>query len=120
MIDVLGADHVAFVRVEGELDGANAHRLLATITPLVQRGSNDVVLDCGSLRFCDSSGLRAIVQIHRILPDGGTCTLVRPRPLLRRTIEETGLGALVQMTPDVPTTLGVVARDAQPGPGSTA
>lgn len=117
MVDILGADHVAFVRVEGELDGANADELVAAVGPLVERGSHDVVLDCGSLRFCDSSGLRALVQICHLLPPGGTCTLVRPRPTVRTVVEVTGLDALVQMTPDGPSAADgtMVIRQADPG-----
>lgn len=97
-VDVLSADRVAFARVAGELDARTAPELITAIQPLIDAGARDVVLDCGSLAFCDSMGLRALVVICRALPDGGSCTLARPRPLLRRLVEVAGLGGHIEMT----------------------
>jgi anti-sigma B factor antagonist len=90
-IDVLSADRVLIARLAGELDARSAADLITAIVPLVEAGCRDVVLDCASLTFCDSLGLRALVVICRSLPEGGTCTLARPTPMLARLVEITAL-----------------------------
>lgn len=90
-IDLLTTDRVAFARVAGELDAATAPFFIETLEQLLRDGSQDVVLDCAELLFCDSSGLRALLVIRRSQPDGATFSVVRARPAVRQVLEITGL-----------------------------
>ncbi len=97
-IDLLTTDRVAFARIAGELDASTASSLIDAIERLLRAGSHDVVLDCGGLRFCDSSGVRALVVIRQALAPGATCTLVRTRPALRQVLDLSGLTHLFTLT----------------------
>jgi anti-sigma B factor antagonist len=79
------------VRAAGELDLATAPRLREHITGLaVTRRSPRVVLDLTDLRFCDSTGLGTLINLHRRL-HAATGALVlagltgQPLELLTRT-----------------------------------
>lgn len=82
----------AVVAVQGELDAYSAAGLEAEVGGLVQRRARDVVLDLSSTRFCDSSGLRAILTIERGVVDaGGRLVLRSPSEPVRRLLEVSGL-----------------------------
>ncbi|HEX2314631.1 MAG TPA: STAS domain-containing protein [Thermomonospora sp.] len=89
------------VRAAGELDLATVEVLTNHITRLaVTRRSPRVVLDLADLRFCDSSGLSALIRCHRRLR-AATGALVlsgltgQPLELLTRT----GLDGLFVLAP---------------------
>ena len=53
--------------VEGEIDMASAPGLEAALTAHLQASSGDVVLDCAAMTFIDSSGIRVLVRVARLL-----------------------------------------------------
>ncbi|QYG93175.1 STAS domain-containing protein [Iamia sp. SCSIO 61187] len=92
-IGVLSADDTALLRLEGDLDAGSAPTLIAVGRTLVDGGSEDIVLDCDRLRFCDSAGIHALASLHR-QPEVRSVSLVRTSATLRRLLEITGLQAL--------------------------
>jgi anti-anti-sigma factor len=78
----------------GSLDGETVPDLLGTVEPLLG-GAEGLVLDCGSLEFCDSSGLRGFVLLRNQLPVADSFRLADPSPGLRQILAITGLDALV-------------------------
>jgi anti-sigma B factor antagonist len=90
-VAVLATGAITLARLDGELDAATAPVLVERLEPAVRAGATSVVLDCGPLRFCDSSGLRALVILRRMLPEAGTLSLVRTSAMLRRILHVTGL-----------------------------
>jgi anti-sigma B factor antagonist len=95
----LSADiSAARVRLTGELDLATVDQLLDTIERVRRRGRPDVVLDLTGLRFCDASGLRAFLSMHRQLrADGGGLTVTGARPVVRRLLSLTDLDAVLDI-----------------------
>lgn len=93
-VEVTATGPVVRARLVGDLDGETVSVLLAAVEPLVD-GATGIVLDCGPLTFCDSSGLRGFVLLRNRLADAGSFRLEDPSPGLRQILTITGLGALV-------------------------
>lgn len=82
----------AIVRVEGELDAYSAPSLEDLGANLLAEGTTEIVLDLAGTTFLDSSGLRAILTLHRrIENDRGELALGNPSEPVLRLLEITGL-----------------------------
>src|SRR5215510_11311781 len=82
----------AVVSVQGELDAYSAAGLEAEVGKLLGRRVQKVALDLSGTRFCDSSGLRAILTVERRLASaGGHLTLREPSEPVRRLLDVSGL-----------------------------
>jgi anti-sigma B factor antagonist len=78
--------------VQGELDAYTAPALEDRITALLAEGGRDLVLDLSQTGFLDSSGLRALLTVHRKLEGtDGTLELRDPSEPVLRLLEITGL-----------------------------
>ena len=93
-VEVTATGPVVRARLVGDLDGEGVTALLDALEPLVG-GASGVVLDCGPLAFCDSSGLRGFVLLRNRLADPAAFRLEDPAPGLRQILAITGLDALV-------------------------
>jgi anti-sigma B factor antagonist len=89
--------HAVFA-LNGELDMATAPYLDDVFTREYEAGHRKVILDVGSLTFCDSYGLRTMLRLQdRCAADGGRLVLAQSRGMLARVLNLTGLErALVQ------------------------
>lgn len=90
-VRVLSHSGEVLLGLDGELDPATAHLLVATAQPFIDDGHRNLILDCEQLTFCDSSGLRALFVLWRELREGGSLTVVRPRPALLRLLRVSGM-----------------------------
>lgn len=62
--------HYAIVRTGVEkLDATNAPDLKAEFVVLNKKGINNIILDLSKTRYCDSSGLSAILTANRLCKD---------------------------------------------------
>lgn len=52
-----------------KLDASNASELKAEITLLNKQGVNNIVIDMAQTKYCDSSGLSAILMANRLCKD---------------------------------------------------
>lgn len=87
------------VRVSGELDVRASDRLELALGEVVDRGGR-VVLDLSGLTFCDSTGLAALVRLHkRAVAAGCTLALRSPMPRVRNLLTLTGLTRLFPLDP---------------------
>ncbi|SEQ97107.1 anti-anti-sigma factor [Actinokineospora terrae] len=92
------------VSVVGQLDFGTTPELLRVAAPVVDSG-RAVVLDLGRLSFCDSSGLSALVRLHKAaVAAEGTLTLAALRPQVGATITATALDRLFSIVDEVPGT----------------
>jgi anti-sigma B factor antagonist len=57
------------VRVAGELDLSTRDALIRCVHQAIDQGADEVALDLSSVRFCDTSGLSALLAVHRIAQD---------------------------------------------------
>lgn len=80
------------VDVDGELTVDTEHLLGEAIAPRLGYGITLVWIDLSAVTFCDSSGLRSLLDVQRRV-DAAEATLVlrRPAPVVRRVLEVTGL-----------------------------
>jgi anti-sigma B factor antagonist len=81
----------AVLSVKGELDAATAPDLAELCHSVHAAGARDVVIDLTDTSFLDSSGLRALIEAHRLFADGGHLQLVHASEPVRRLLEITGL-----------------------------
>jgi anti-sigma B factor antagonist len=80
----------------GEIDIANADLVGAQLTAYAEAAAGDVVVDCATLTFIDSTGIAALMRVHRsLLPAGRRLRLVGLSGSPRRVFEITGLVALL-------------------------
>lgn len=85
----------AVVTIDGEIDLRTADTLRAELFALHAAGRRSLVLDFAGVRFCDASGLSALVAAHnRVTREGGRIRLARVRPQQRRLLSITGLDRL--------------------------
>ena len=82
--------------VRGEVDHTNCTFLAASLE-LAGRGQSDVRLDLRDLEFIDVAGVRAIHSAAAGLEAGGRrLTLVSPRGAVRRVIDLTEFGLMIE------------------------
>ncbi|WP_248965116.1 STAS domain-containing protein [Sphaerisporangium perillae] len=81
---------VAVLVLAGELDLASADLLAGSVDDLLRRGQKHFAVDVSDLRFCDSTGLDAILDAReRAAGAGGSLRLVGVRGILGRILEIT-------------------------------
>ena len=90
-------DRVARLQPRGELDLANAERLVEAVVELEGRSPTQVTIDLGGLRFIDSTGLRAILQCDSRARERGYELLLLPgSDTVQRVFELTGTSSLLR------------------------
>ncbi|MEV8376090.1 STAS domain-containing protein [Kribbella sp. NPDC056861] len=95
-----GADVV--ITVAGELDFGTTAAFQQAVAPPAEAGRT-LILDLAELVFCDSSGLGALVRLHKLTEKaGGRLSLARLRPQIETSIKLTMLHRLLHIVPDVP------------------
>ncbi|TDD63284.1 anti-sigma factor antagonist [Kribbella antibiotica] len=88
------------ISLTGELDFGTTPDFLDTVQPLAESG-RALVLDLDQLRFCDSSGLGALVRLHQLAATaGGSLVLSRLQPNLASTLQMTMLHKLLTIRAD--------------------
>jgi anti-anti-sigma factor len=86
------------VRLSGELDLAARPAVVERVsTSLAEKSDVErVVIDLGRVRFCDSSGLGALLDIRRLAGRYGTeLVLHSPSPSVARVLDIAGLDDLL-------------------------
>ncbi|SBT39508.1 STAS domain-containing protein [Micromonospora auratinigra] len=91
----------ARLRLTGELDFDTAPELIAAAADLRRDGCQELQLDFDGIALCDSSGLSALVVIHRA--GTGPVRLTGMNPQIRQLLDRTGLGELLAVPPQAAT-----------------
>ncbi|MGI5268697.1 STAS domain-containing protein [Nonomuraea sp. CA-218870] len=96
----------AVISVVGELDTTRCSRLDEALGAALSDGRVHLVIDATGLTFCDSMGLRTLIEhVQRAKAAGGWLRLAGARGVLRRLLEVTGVAAVIPADPDVATAL---------------
>ena len=90
----IDAQGTPVVRVAGELDSSNAHRLAATMSAITAGHPSSVVFELDGLRFMDSAGLAILVRAAADIAD---VELRDPSPIVMRLLELTGLTSVLRV-----------------------
>jgi anti-anti-sigma factor len=117
-ITVLAAEPVPRLVLGGELDLATAHELPEAAAAAAGRGG--LVIDLRQLRFIDSTGLRALILVHRECEAGGRRLRLIPGPeAVQRLFELTGVDKLLEFVtaPDGDGVTSAQAASAPPDAG---
>ncbi|HET9730630.1 MAG TPA: STAS domain-containing protein [Acidimicrobiia bacterium] len=84
----------------GDLDAASAPTLSNVINDLLAANVDEIVLDMSDNWFCDSAGLRVILDAHEQLTRrGGRLVLRSPTEPVMRLLEVTGLRGHLNVEP---------------------
>jgi anti-sigma B factor antagonist len=79
-----------------EIDITSADGLRTALADAAARGQNTFVVDMSLTRFCDSSGLHALVAAHRRAEaEGGEMLLVIPDAAVLRVLAITGMDQVI-------------------------
>lgn len=85
----------------GELDYINAAHLRTDMESALPPEHRFLVLDLSGLRFCDSTGIRQLLILRKlVLERGGTIALAGLTPRLERVFRMTGLSQAFALYPD--------------------
>jgi anti-sigma B factor antagonist len=84
--------------LKGEVDLATAESLRVGLLAHASVTPDDVIVDCSGLTFIDSSGLGALMAVHRAL-EGRELMLVNVPPNSLRTFIMCGLDKVVTIKP---------------------
>jgi anti-anti-sigma factor len=97
--DLAGVDGTRVVRVEGEVDLANAHDVLDLILGRVSKDTAHVVLDLSGTTYLDSSGLAMVFRLaERLRTSRQDLRLVVPEGSpIRAVIELTSVDRVVRV-----------------------
>jgi anti-sigma B factor antagonist len=110
-----GAGDRTVVELRGELDIANSEDLRERLRAIRRSHGERLILDLSGLEFMDSHGLSVIINCYKAaVAAGGDLALAAPRPVVRRTLEITGLHRRITVVGTVQEALNL------PLPGSAA
>jgi anti-anti-sigma factor len=94
---------VVLIEVQGDLDLDGAPKLCAAIENAQSRaGGEHVLVDLSRVGFCDSTGLKALMDAAReVAVRGGRLVAIAPEDApVRRVIALTGVGEFLGVTAD--------------------
>ncbi|MEN3584678.1 STAS domain-containing protein [Streptomyces sp. ZYX-F-203] len=95
LVEVREEGHSAVVAPAGELDHHTADLLREPLEDFLVKGFNRLVVDCGRLEFCDSTGLNVLLGARlKAEAAGGGVHLAAMRPVVARVFEITGAEAV--------------------------
>ena len=92
---------VVVIGLPGEIDLTNAGEVLALITAAFSPGVAVVIADLTTTRFCDSAGLRQLLQARQHATAAGVQLrlVIPPRGPVGRLVELTGINRYVPVYP---------------------
>ncbi|MFF5805157.1 STAS domain-containing protein [Streptomyces sp. NPDC012746] len=89
--DVRWSGRTAVVAVAGELDHDTAEPLREAMSEALRQGAERIVVDCGRLDFCDSTGLNILLRGRLEARESGSLVeLAALRPTVARMFDITG------------------------------
>lgn len=85
--------------LEGELDASTAPLLPPAVEAVLEAGERHLVIDTAQLRFCDSTGLDALLAAQRAMVEAhATMQLTHVHGMLHRVLQVTGLEGAFTIT----------------------
>jgi anti-sigma B factor antagonist len=89
---------VPVVTAPEEIDATNAHRFQMTLVKAAAGRPPALVVDMTRTRFCDSAGLRVLVNAHKqALAAGGAVLLAVPCAAVLRVLAITGIDQMMPL-----------------------
>jgi anti-anti-sigma factor len=106
-------DKVTIVKSKVEkLDALQAPELKSELVLVNKGGAKNIVLDLTDTRYCDSSGLSAVLVANRLCRDSnGSFVLCGLQPTVEKLITISQLDAVLKITPTVNEAVDLVYMD---------
>lgn len=83
-----------------KLDSLSAPDLKTEIVYLTKSGVRNIIVDLSNSRYCDSSGLSALLTGNRLCKDiGGTFAISGLQPAVEKLVNISQLGSVFNITP---------------------
>jgi anti-anti-sigma factor len=98
----LQADGATVLTVSGELDMTDVTDFNTEVADCWSRSPHTLVLDLTSVTFIDSTGVGALVQIHRDAQAVNRALVIRPSPPVLRVLGVAGLLHALPLDPPAP------------------
>jgi anti-anti-sigma factor len=98
----LQGDGLAVLVVSGELDVTDVSDLESAVADCWRNEPRMLVLDLTTVTFIDSTGVGALVQIHRDAQAGNRRLVIRPSPPVLRVLGVAGLLQVLPLDPPAP------------------
>lgn len=86
------------VVLEGRLDTTNADQFQKDITPLMQSGKSEIILDCTDMEYTSSQGLRMFLMLQKYVnQQGGIMEMRNMRPQVKEVFDITGFSSIIKI-----------------------
>ncbi|WP_371494140.1 STAS domain-containing protein [Kitasatospora sp. NBC_00374] len=100
------------IRPDGELDHDTVGPLREALDAVLAEPPARLVVDCGGLDFCDSTGLNLLIRSQATAEaGGGRLVLAAPGEMVARMLAVTGVGEVLQVYPTLDEALAGQADD---------
>jgi anti-sigma B factor antagonist len=104
---VLWTGEIAVVALPVEIDITNSDDVREDLLTVVNQGADVMIADMSRTKFCDSSGVSALVRAFRRATSSGTkMRLVVAGRAVDRVLTLTGVDRLIEIYPTVAAALG--------------
>ncbi|MBN0043849.1 STAS domain-containing protein [Streptomyces actuosus] len=102
---------VALLTFSGPLDHETAPEFRLHLADQLAHGRRHILLDLAAVPFMDSSGMNAVLRVHRETRDlPGSLHVIAPAPPVRRILDLTGVSQMVPVSAGVDDALALVVR----------
>ena len=85
------------VVLAGEIDVTTQGELAAALAEALEQTHGALTVDMASVTFCDSSGLRQLVQLTGLCQEEKVDLRIQPSHIVRRVIKLTGLDMVLPL-----------------------
>lgn len=83
------------IGIEGRIDTTNYNDFENSVNKILEEATNEVTLDCSSLSYISSSGLRIFLTIHkRMMGTGGKLILKSMQPAIKEIFDISGFTSI--------------------------
>ena len=90
------------LRADGGLNASNTSEFMDQLSKLIEVGVRKIIVDCSGLTHVSSSGLGALVLLHRRMSDhGGDVRVAGLTGVVAEVLQLTRLDRLFKIYPDV-------------------
>jgi anti-sigma B factor antagonist len=94
-------DHVLKISLLGEIDVSNITEFKETLISGIETKSPHILLDCGQLKYIDSTGLGVLVAAYKKATElGGSIQIIRLKPYLKKIFMITALDKIFNIEVD--------------------
>ncbi|HET6990382.1 MAG TPA: STAS domain-containing protein [Bacteroidia bacterium] len=114
------SERYSLIRLQSEkLDTMVAPALKSELVVLNADGVKNLIIDLTEIRYCDSSGLSAILVANRLCKNAnGTLVVTGLQEPVKKLIAISQLDSILKITPDITTAIDrLVAEDVESGRG---